>query len=113
MSLRTTYTVELRSINGAQAESPYLNCAGSRVQAHILLAPGDLVGIQGGSNNNPADAVTLMVRAIVAGGLAAAAALPAGYYVVVERPNWIRVVITTDVTGPRTSRVDLMLDPEE
>lgn len=114
MSLRITRTIELRSVNGAQVNSPYLNCAGSRVSAHVLVAPGDLVGLQGGANNNPAEANAMMVLAVAGtSGHAAATALPAGYYNVVDRPNWIRVVVTTDATGPRTSRVELMLDPEE
>ena len=114
MSLRVTRTIELRSANvAAGSSSPLLSCAGSRINVHVLVAPGNFVNIQGSANNNPAECNNLTIISAAGGGYAAAANLAAGHYVIVDRPNYVRVNISQDANAPRTSRVELQLDPEE
>lgn len=114
MSLRVTHVVELRSIVGAAgASSPLFNCAGSRVNVHVVTAPANLVRIRGAANPNPAEVNNLTMIDAAGGGYAAAQTLGPGSYVIVDRPNWIEVHIAQDAGGPRTFRVELQLDPEE
>jgi hypothetical protein len=90
-------------------------CPDSRISAHIVTAPAALVAILGAAGPNPAELNNLMVIDIAgaSGDYNASAALAAGFWEIIGRPNWVAVQIATDAGGPRNFRVHLQITPED
>ena len=111
MSLRHSQTVAIQSVAAAGVDGIMYRSGSSRLTVDIFAADANLFNIEGASGPNPAEFNALLIEA--AGGIVAATNLGVGHYVVVGRPNWVRLTVGADGGGPRAFGATINFDVEE
>lgn len=111
MSLRHMQECGILSSTTAIVAGIMYRTAGSSLSVDVVGADINLFNIEGGASPNPAQFYGLLIHA--AGGIVAATNLGEGHYVVVGRPNWVRLTVGIDAGGPREYGAFINFDTKE